>query len=35
VDGPFGFEGVEEGAEEHGVVVFRGHPLHVMGGTLL
>ena len=27
VDGPFRFKSIEEGAEEHGIEVFRVHPL--------
>ena len=35
VDGPLGLEGVEEGAEEHGVVVLWRDPLSESAGTLL
>ena len=27
MDGPFRFKSIEEGAEEHGIEVFRVHPL--------
>jgi hypothetical protein len=35
MDGPFGFEGIQEGAEEHGVVELGTYPLNYYINTLL
>jgi hypothetical protein len=34
VDGPLWLEGIEEGAEEHGVVILWREPLNRVGDTL-